>query len=292
MKGDNMFEKMVLLLDTSEPSEAVIPYAIHLASKMGSELDVVNVIEAEGYAERLAKAYLDKIVEEIKDPGIKKKRSVILRGKAADQILDYVERNKIDIIAAASHGHSGIRRWVIGSTIDKIIRGTKAPVLLVHSKEKGSISRQVAAFTHVLLPLDGSKAAEAALPITEFIANKTNVRVSLLRVVSPLVDQYAGPPEGYVVDYTGKVMQALEEEAVDYLKQTAKLFEEKGILVSTTMIVGTPASETLKYIEKQKVDLVVMSTHGRTGFGRWILGSVADKVLHSVEIPLLLIRPS
>ncbi|MBI4594957.1 MAG: universal stress protein, partial [Candidatus Tectomicrobia bacterium] len=254
--------------------------------------DVVNVIEGEAYAERLSKAYLDKIVDEIKEPGIKKKRSVILRGKAADQILDYAERNKIDIIAAASHGHSGIRRWVIGSTIDKILRGAKSPVLLVHSKEKPGAYRQTAAFTHVLLPLDGSKAAEAALPYTESIVNKAKVRVSLLRAVSPLVDQYAGPPEGYVVDYTGKVMQALEEEAVDYLKQTAKIFEERGILVSTTMIIGSPATEILKYIEKQKVDLVVMSSHGRTGFGRWILGSVADKVLHSVEIPLLLIRPS
>ncbi len=286
-----MFEKMVLLLDTSELAEAVIPYAVHLASKMGSEIDVVNAIEGEAYAERLARAYLDKIADEIKDPGIKKKRSVILRGKAAEQILDYVDRNKIDIIAAASHGHSGIRRWVIGSTIDKIIRGTKVPVLLVHSKEKSAVSRQ-AAFTHVLLPLDGSKTAEAALPYAESVVNKTKARVSLFRAVSPLVDQYAGPPEGYVVDYTGKVMQALQEEAADYLKQTAKLFEERGILVSTTMIVGSPASEILKYIEKQKVDLVVMSTHGRTGFGRWILGSVADKILHSVEVPLLLIRPS
>lgn len=287
-----MFEKMVLLLDTSEPAEAVIPYAVHLADKMGSELDVVNVIEGEVSSERLAKAYLDKIVDDIKEPGIRKKRSVILRGKAADQILDYVERNKIDIIASASHGHSGIRKWFIGSTVDKIVRGTKVPVLLVHSKEKGSISRQAAVFTHVLLPLDGSKAAEAALPITESIANKIKVRVSLIRAVSPLVDQYAGPPEGYVVDYTGKVMQALEEEATDYLKQTAKFFEEKGILVSITMIMGSPATEILKYIEKQKVDLVVMSTHGRTGFGRWILGSVANKILHSVEIPLLIVRPS
>ncbi len=286
-----MFEKMVLLLDTSETAEAVIPYAVYLANKMGSELDVVNVVEGEGSSDRLAKAYLDKIVDEIKEPGIRKKRSVILRGKPAEQILDYVERNKIDIIAAASHGHSGIRRWVIGSTVDKIIKAAKTPVLLVYSKEKGSINRQ-AAFTHVLLPLDGSKAAEAPLSLVESLANKIKVRVSLFRAVSPLIDQYAGPPEGYVVDYTGKVMQALEEEAADYLKQTAKLFEEKGILVSTTMIVGSPATEMLKYIEKQKVDLVVMSTHGRTGLGQWILGSVANKILHSVEIPLLIVRPS
>lgn len=287
-----MLEKMVLLLDTSELAEAVIPYAVHLAAKMGSELDVVNIIEDQGYPDRLAKAYLDKIVDEIKDPGIKKKRSVVLHGKAADQILDYVERNNIDIVAAASHGHSGIRRWVIGSTIDKIIRGTRAPVLLVHSKEKGTTHRQAASFTHALLPLDGSKTAEAALPYAESIAARTKMRMSLLRAVSPLIDQYAGPPEGYVVDYTGKVMQALEEEALEYLKQTSKLIEEKGFLVSTTMIMGSPASEILKFIEKQKVDLVVISTHGRTGFGRWILGSVADKVLHSVEVPLLLIRPS
>lgn len=286
-----MFEKMVLLLDTSELAEAVIPYALHLANKMGSELDVVHVIESEGQGERLAKAYLDRIIEETKEPGIKKKRSVILHGKAADQILDYVERNKIDIMAMASHGHSGLRRWVIGSTADKIIRGTKAPVLMVYGKEK-SVSRQPKAFTHVLLPLDGSKIAEASLPYAESIVNKTKVRVSLFRAVSPLVDQYAGPPEGYVVDYAGKVMQALEEEAGDYLKQTARLLEEKGILVSTSMVVGSPGTEILKYIEKQKVDLVIMSTHGRTGLGRWILGSVADKILHSVEIPLLLVRPS
>lgn len=286
-----MFEKMVLLLDTSELAEAVIPYATLLANKMGSELDVVNVVEAEVSGDRLAKAYLDKIVEEIKEPGIIKKRSVILNGKAAEQVLDYVERNKIDIIAVASHGHSGIKRWVIGSTADKIIKGAKTPVLVVYSKEK-STTKKIPAFSHILLPLDGSKAAEAALPYAGLIATKMKAKVSLLRVVSPLVDQYAGPPEGYVVDYTGKVMKALEEEAQEYLKQTARAFEEKNISTSATMTVGSPTSDIMKYIEKHKVDLVVMSTHGRTGFGRWILGSVADKVLHSAEIPVLLIRPA
>lgn len=286
-----MFERMALLLDTSELSEAVIPYALHLASKMGSELDVVNVIESEGAGERLSKAYLDKIVEEIKEPGIKNKRSIIMRGKAADQIIDYAERNKIDIIAMTSHGHSGIKRWVIGGTADKIIRGTRIPVLLVYNKGKSLLSLQSHTFTHILLPLDGSKAAEATLPYVESIVSSTKVKVSLIRVLSPLVDQYAGPEE-YVVDYTGKIMQALEEDATDYLKQTAKSLEEKGILVSTTIVLGFPASEILKYVEKQKVDLVVMSTHGRSGMGKWILGSVASKVLHSLEIPLLLIRPS
>lgn len=282
---------MVLLLDTSEVSEAVIPYALHLANKAGSEVDVIHVVEREGPGERLVKAYLDKIVGEIKGPGIKKKRSIILRGKAADQILDYVEKNQIDVVAMASHGHSGINKWVIGSTANKIIRGTRIPVLLAYSKEKVRSSQQTVSFTNILLPLDGSKVAEAAFAYVESILSKQEAKVFLLRVVPSVVGQYAGSPEGYVVDYTEKVMQALQEEATDYLKKTAKSFQEKGILVFTAMVVGYPASEILKYVERQKVDLIIMSTHGRAGLGKWILGSVADKVLHNAEIPLLLIRP-
>lgn len=288
-----MFEKMVLLLDTSELSENVIPYAVHLADKMWSELDVVSVTDGEGYSERLVKAYLDRITGEIKEPGIRKKRSVILHGKAADQILDYVDKNRIDIVAMASHGYSGIKRWFIGSTADKIVRGAKIPVLLVHCKEKPVPLQKSAAFTHIMLPLDGSRAAEAAIPYAEAIIERFKVKkVSLLRVVSPLANRYAGPPESYVVDYTNKVMQALEEDATNYLKQTARLFEEKGITVSTAMVIGSPTAEILKNIEYRGIDLVIMSTHGRTGLGRWILGSIADKILHSAEIPLLLIRPS
>ena len=285
-----MFEKMVLLLDTSELSEAVIPYALYLANKMGSELDVVNVIESEYISARLIKAYLDKIVEEIKEPGIKKKRSVVLRGNAADQILDYIEINKIDIVAMTSRGFSGIKRWVIGSTATKIICGTHIPVLLIHSKEKTLPLVQAVSFNHILLPLDGSRTAEETFGYAERIVSKQEGKVSLLRVVPPVIDQYAGPDDSYVVGYTEKVLQALQEEAEDYLQQTAKSFHRKGISVDTTMVVGYPATEILEYIEKQKTDLVIMSTHGRTGLGRCILGSVADKILHSVNIPLLLIR--
>lgn len=285
-----MFEKMALLLDTSELAENAIPYAWYLASRMGSEIDLISVCEPEGTTGRVVSTYLDKIIGEIKEPVVKKKRSVLLYGKAADQIIDYSERNKIDTIVMATHGHSGIKRWFIGSIADKIIRGTRIPTLLINCKEKCAVSPQALSFKHILLPLDGSKTAESALPYVEALAANLGARVTLIRIISPLIEQYAGPPEGFVVDYNGKIMMALEEEAKDNLNQTAKYLREKGISVASSMSVGSPTLEILNFIDKQKVDLVVMSTHGRTGVGRFVLGSIADKLLHSVEVPLLLIR--
>ncbi len=143
-------------------------------------------------------------------------------------------------------------------------------------------------FTRIFVPLDGSQRAEQALPVAARIARNTGGTVVLARVVNiaPDLNPYfvlppAGPP--------GLAVEVLDA-AKDYLTQVARLDVLAGINPVTVVLTGLAAHELLDEIEAQKADLVVMSSHGRTGLSRWVLGSVAQHVARHAKVPVLVLR--
>jgi nucleotide-binding universal stress UspA family protein len=141
-------------------------------------------------------------------------------------------------------------------------------------------------YKKILVPLDGSELSEAVLAHVITIATGCRVpTIVLVRVREPLdkgVKDTLDPKIARELD------QAYHDEAAGYLKGIAKKLEKKGIAVKGEVLEGDPAKEIIKYSEGNDVDLIVMSTHGRSGFSRIVFGSVADKVLRQTEIPLLL----
>jgi nucleotide-binding universal stress UspA family protein len=145
----------------------------------------------------------------------------------------------------------------------------------------------------ILVPLDGSKLAESALDYVEEISTKLGVeKVTLISVTERvqgyrLIDDPAAPGEGRLApEATGK----MERQADKYLKRIGKRLEDKGIKVETEVALGDPAREISIYAESPGSDLIVMASHGRSGPSRWAHGSVADRVLRAVCIPVMVIR--
>ena len=202
-------------------------------------------------------------------------------------IMDFSSEQEVDLIAMSTHGRSGLGRWVFGSTADKLIHSTSIPLLLVRPRDGGDVPSDGKPIRTLVVPLDGSELAEAALAYGENLARQMGLNISLIRVFPTPTLAYAGT-EGF--SYDPGIFTELENAAVDYLKEKQADLEQKGFSVESTVESGPQADSIIDFAEAQPGSLIVMSTHGRSGVGRWLLGSVADRVLRASETPILLIR--
>jgi nucleotide-binding universal stress UspA family protein len=146
-------------------------------------------------------------------------------------------------------------------------------------------------YQKVLVPLDGSKLAECVVEHVKSIATGCQVpTVVLLRVVEPIgLRGYL--PRGMAEDTYRDAKETAEIQAKNYLNQMAERLKAEGIAVETDIADGLPADEILSYAEGKEVDLIVMSTHGRSGVSRWFSGSVVEKVVSQSLIPVLVVTP-
>lgn len=142
-------------------------------------------------------------------------------------------------------------------------------------------------YQRLLVPLDGSGLAEAALAHAEEVAAQFDAEIILLRVV---VSPYAIAAPDLVLATAESDMHQLSAQAEEYLKNTANQLRARGLQVRSATCEGPVAEAILEHAEALSADLIVMSTHGRGGVSRWVYGSVADRVLQGSSCPVLLIR--
>lgn len=144
-------------------------------------------------------------------------------------------------------------------------------------------------YQNILVPLDGSELAEVALPHAKSVAHAFNAAVTLISVVEPVVmypqPGMIGPVMSVAVDIEDEI-----DSAEKYLQGIKAQLDAEGIKTSTITSGGNPAVQICDYASDNGIDLIVMSTHGRSGFQRWVYGSVADRVLRGAKSPILLVR--
>jgi nucleotide-binding universal stress UspA family protein len=149
-------------------------------------------------------------------------------------------------------------------------------------------------FSRVMVPLDGSKVGEAAIPVIIQLVDKlapgTKVEVILIGVITLLRHWVVVGEASAPVSYTEEELKLIKERVTDYLTRTGESLQEKGVTVSTIVSSGNAADEIIKAAEESKVDLIAMSTHGRSGLRRIAFGSITDKVLHRSPVPVLMVR--
>jgi nucleotide-binding universal stress UspA family protein len=306
-----MYKRILVPLDGSELAERALPYVEELASHLGSEVILVNVRgPAENTDNPEHRVYLDNKVarteQNIKSsPAIpsgekvKVESAIIgssgLLNHPAEEILNYAEKENISLIVMATHGRSGIKRWVLGSTADKVARASKCPVLLIRANTDVPESIHL---DRILVTLDGSKAGEAVLYHIEHIAPKYKSEINLLNVVEPPFHISVFQGMGYYggsgivkVRYTEEEIKPLKVVVEKYMQKVSGKLIAKGIKTSYEVRIGSASEEIIKAEGEMHPEMVAISTHGHSGFGRWDHGSIADKVLHAGNTPLLLVRP-
>jgi nucleotide-binding universal stress UspA family protein len=152
------------------------------------------------------------------------------------------------------------------------------------------LERVRAMYEHIIVTLDGSTLAEQALPHAEEFVKAFGSKLSIVSVVEPYVIALPATPAPIPAYNIDTDLEALAEERQDYLDTIRDDMASRGIKAEIVMLRGRPADEILAYTQEQHVNLVIMTTHGRSGLSRFIYGSVAERVLHGSEVPVLLIR--
>jgi nucleotide-binding universal stress UspA family protein len=149
-------------------------------------------------------------------------------------------------------------------------------------------------FERVLVPLDGSKVGEAALPVIEQLVAKlaagTKVEVTILGVITLLRHWVVVGEASAPVSYTEDEMKLIRQRIADYLTTTGESLKKRGVVIKTMVRSGNAADEILKAVDETNADLIAMSTHGRSGLRRLAFGSITDKVLHGSHVPVLMVR--
>jgi nucleotide-binding universal stress UspA family protein len=149
-------------------------------------------------------------------------------------------------------------------------------------------------FERVLVPLDGSKVGEAALPvIRQMAANRppgSKIQVTLVGVITLLRHWVVVGEASAPVSYTEEELNLIKTRVNEYLTQTGEKLKSDNVTVSVVVASGNAAEEILKAADSTKADLIAMSTHGRSGLRRLAFGSITDKVLRGSHIPVLMVR--
>jgi nucleotide-binding universal stress UspA family protein len=280
-----MIERIVVPLDGSLTAEAILPQVRRVLYRNDSEIILVRAVDlvpietammTEEAVLGAAREYIFGQKEKLERAGARV-RFVVRTGGAVDVILGVAREEKATLIALATHGASGMSRLLLGSVAEGILRKSPVPVLTVRPfwthdwVPLAGAERQP--IRNLLLPVDGSDLSVVSLPGIVELAKLFEMRVVLLRVLGG----------------TGRKSTSVEEhaEAVKQLKALARTVEQKGVEAVTLVEAGDPARRILDSIRSHAIDLIAMTTHGRSGLSRFVVGSVTERVLRSATVPLL-----
>jgi nucleotide-binding universal stress UspA family protein len=282
-----MFERILVPLDGSETAEAALAYVALLPSErvrlLAVESDQAD-LSAVCTAARNCQAYLEAVATPLREQG-RDVDTLVAFGNPAEQILALSAAAAL--VVMGSHGHGGVNRFVLGSVADEVARHAPVPVMVVRG---GSASPPAVQLARIVVPLDGSELAEQAIPVAAALAADLGVPVHLMRVLD--VDALRATVQAGIHAAAAymRSQEAIQHYAEEYLAEQAQQLRNWDLTATAEVLTGSPAVTLLDAI--RPVDLVVMTTHGRGGVHRWLLGSVADKLVRAAAAPVLLVPAS
>ena len=271
-----MYATILVALDGSKNAEKVLP-AVEALLKSGKGVArLIQVLPAGGGGpEAAAQAYLKEISARLSKKKIRSEGEIV-RGDPAVAVVRAAEDEKADLVAFTSHGQGGLSQWVFGSVAQKILRGCSRPLLVVRALEE-----PVAKVKRIVVPLDGALGSEATLPHAAQLARSTGAPIELLHVTP---ESGVEADDSKLRNWHQRERRRIESEFDAIVKGEPRLkftrvFEE-----------GDPATRILERVEKEPASIIAMGSHGRTGFSRWMFGSVSEKVLQAAKCPVLIAR--
>lgn len=326
-----MFQRILVPLDGSTRAEQAIPLAARVARASGGSLHVLQVVsplygtgiapypplarmpleDLQEQRRASAQAYLTKTMAASALAGLEMHAAVV-SGFPASAILQVVEEHHIDLVVLCSHGETGFTRWALGSVAQHVVRHCPAPVFLLREQNLRLVEK-VGRPIHAAVALDGSPFAEAALlPAAHLVAALSapeEGELLLLLVLQLPTVQERREYEQYLreVDLRHALLQtahqtllSAREKLVRELSDTFTTPTKPLIRITKAVLEdGDVADALLKATEgrtqpgmQQPVDLLALTTHGRSGFQRWVVGSVTERVLQGSTLPLLVVHPS
>ncbi|MDP9204335.1 MAG: universal stress protein [Gemmatimonadota bacterium] len=208
-------------------------------------------------------------------------------GPVGDVLEGYARRNDIDLIVISTHGRSGISRLSLGSVTDSLIRHTTIPVLVVKPPTSYLNPQVSGEFKRIVVPLDGSTLAEQILPRVVELAKLEEAEITLLNILVP--QSYS---QREIVDPSLPWWDKDISQAQAYLFRIAGKLRRNGVTVTTDIVIGDNVASAIgDFASREKADMIAIATHGRGGLARMLRGSVADAIMHSGRMSMLVFKP-
>jgi nucleotide-binding universal stress UspA family protein/predicted transcriptional regulator len=293
-----MLQRVLVPFDGSAVAASIFPAVAAVVRLTGASITLLQVLPLDrvGDDEQTARDELAVAAQRFAGTGTTIETQLV-RGQPAEQIIAAGRAH--DLIAMATHGRSGLGRLVYGSVADQVLCRATVPVLLVRAG--ADAVAMLNPLRRVVVPLDGSALAEQALPLATELARRAGATVMLLTsihwatrlfganpgLVDPTTLDRRALTHPYVQDYLTEVA---DEQAHEYLDEIRQRLVEQGLTVQVAVRLEPAAEAILGCATQPAADLIVMTTHGRSGLRRWLLGSVAEQVLQRATTPVLLVR--
>lgn len=302
-----MIQRILVPLDGSDLAAQVLPHVRALATLFGARVTFMRATPDEPPNDDVGAGpdFLAFAAADLASTGIATD-TLVAQGRPAEAILDTAAQQSVDLIAMCTHGRGGLRRFVLGSVAANLIGNTTMPLLIVRGRPAAidDVPTQTIEYRKILVPLDGSPLAASVLPVVAEVAAKADAIVVLLRAMPEPNEEAAttnsiqmlrsitgGQTEGInggTPDPYATQLEREREGAQSSLDLAAADLQRSGIKVETVVEFGSAAETILRVAANQQADLVAMGTHGRSGLQRFLLGSVADRIVRYCEAPVLL----
>lgn len=287
-----MYDEVLFPTDGSDGAKTAFSHVLDIADAHDARVRVLNVADTNRHSvlrksggvvdvlKKEGKRIVSDAAESARERGVATITEVI-QGEPYTTIVDYAESFGVDLIVMPTHGRQGLKRFLLGSTTDKVVRRADTPVLTIKPDGASEIDYP---YRNVLVPTDGSECATAALSTGVDVVKAGDAALHLLSVIdvtSLSVDLRSDIQTGF-----------MEENAKQILEDAFGLAENSGVEpVSETVEYGASVHKAiLSYIDDHDINLVVVGTHGRTGFDRYVLGSVTEYLVRTSPVPVLTVR--
>lgn len=297
-----MLDHILLPLDGSALAERVLPHAVSLAEAFKSKLTLLRVVYSESDVDQHgmvnpmdwqmrkseAQAYLKSIQNRLDEVDVESNIQ-LLEGKPAQQIIDFASNEDVNLIILSSHGSSGVSKWNINSTVQKVLLRAFIPVMIIRAYQNTVEELKGLTYKRLFVALDGSKRAECILSLAKSISDVQNSMVFLTHIVEEPILPRQTPLSDEDRALIKKLKTVNKAEAEKYFQSLKTQFNEKNV---KTIIESSkkPTVALHNIIDREQIDLVLLSAHGYSGENRWPYGKIALNFIAYGTTPLIIIQ--
>lgn len=283
-----MYDDVLIPTDGSEGTEEAIAHGLALADRYEATVHALSVVERNVLKELDAEVSLPESVHEsrtaaahqatadVRDQATDHDVAVteaVREGAPAREIVSYADEHA-DLIAMGTHGRTGLRRYLVGGVTTSVVRAASVPVLT----DRLTDSLRSTSYTDILIATDGTAGSTDAIKHAIEFAHRHGATLHALYVVNTKLGR------------STPVQNALEQNGEQAVSAVTTAAQSKGVSTAERVVAGVPHQEILSAIEEHDIDLLVLGTHGRSGLDRLVLGSVAERLIRTAEIPVLTVR--
>src|SRR5918997_278725 len=296
-------------VDGSTRALSAVPWAAKLAGPNGTVVLLRVVPPQPAYAETLFSLVSDEdTVQGIQNAWIQVAKTdldeaaallsgsdvaveqMVAEGEPDEEIVAATARRGVEMIAMASHGRGAVGRAIFGSVADRVARTTPVPILILRTPEEDADHSVIV--SRIVVPLDGSEIAERALPIASELARQLPAPVHVVRAVDatstlPLAAGVFGAAPAVNAEVTDQIWQEADAEARSTVTAAVSRLQAEGVDASGAILNGSPFFAINE--ATQPGDLLLLTSHGRGGVRRWLLGSVAETLVREANAPVMLV---